>query len=151
MKLKTIHREDFPLWKAMRQEVYHVIGESFHDKEMRMIHTSDDWHCWFITDVDGEIIGLVEVSIRKIVDGCLTSPVPYLEGLFIMPGHRALGLGTVVMGMLLDWAADQGYEEFATDAELENTRAQNFYEKLAFEEVDRVVVYRRWIKERNMG
>ena len=151
MKLKTIEREEFPLWKAMRQELYHSTGDPSPDEEMRNIHTSDDWHCWFITDVDGEVIGLAEISIRNIVDGCLTSPVPYLEGLFIMPGHRALGLGTVVMQMLMDWAVGQGYQEFATDAELENNRAQKFYEKLAFEEVDRVVVYRRWIKERDKG
>ena len=151
MKFKTIDREEFPLWKAMRQKLYHAIGDPSCDEEMRNVHTSNDWNCWFITDLDGEVIGLVEVSIRNIVDGCLTSPVPYLEGLFIMPDHRALGLGTAVMEMLIDWAAGKGYQEFATDTELKNSRAQEFYEKLAFEEVDKVVVYRRWIKERDKG
>ena len=126
----------------MRQELYHLAGDPFHDEEMEHIHKGDEWFCRFISGADGEIIGLVELSARNTVDGCLTSPVAYLNGLYIMPEHRGLGQGTAVMHLILDWAAKRGYRELATDAELVNVRAQNFYKKLGFEEVDRVVSYK---------
>ncbi len=122
--------------------LYHGLDDTFHNQEMQQIHASPDWHCWFIRNDHGDIIGLVELSLRNIVDGCLTSPVPYLEGLYLEPDQRGHGIGRTVMQQLIAWCRDRGYREFATDAELGNTAAQDFYAGLGFEETDRVVAYR---------
>jgi aminoglycoside 6'-N-acetyltransferase I len=141
MKLRPIDKSDFPLWQRMRREIYPILDPEYDRREMEQISASDIWFCYFIED-GGAPIGLVELSSRNIVDGCLSSPVAYLEGLYLEPECRGRGLGTQAMRLVFDWCRERGFSELATDAELENLRAQNFYSMLGFEETDRVVEYR---------
>lgn len=123
------------------------MSEGYDAAEMENIYDSELWRCWFIEREEGYPIGLVELSLRNIVDGCLGSPVPYLEGLYITEAERSKGMGTEVIELIKQWCRDQGYSELATDAELSNTQAQRFYEKLGFEQVDQVVEYKLDIKK----
>lgn len=142
MKLIPISRDNFSTWSQFRSEIYSGLSREFDLKEMDSIFESEQWHCWFIEREDGERIGLVELSLRNIVDGCLSSPVPYLEGLYLTATERGKGRGTTIIEMIKDWCQEHGHSELATDAELTNTRAQSFYEQLGFEQVDRIVEYR---------
>jgi aminoglycoside 6'-N-acetyltransferase I len=142
MELRAIAQHDFPEWKALRQALYNELKDADNDSEVQKIFASHDWHCWFVIDKQGNIIGLVELAARNIVDGCLSSPVAYLEGLYLKPGYRSKGIGKQIIKFILSWCAKNGYSELATDTELANTRAQHFYESTGFEETDRIVQYR---------
>lgn len=142
MKFISITRNNFPLWRQFREAIYDTLEDEYHSREMEILLKSDAWHCWFVTDEHNEKIGLVELSLRNIVDGCLSTPVVYLEGLYLKPEYRNKGLGTQLIKKLRNWCSDQGYSELATDTQITNIKAQQFYEKLGFEEVDRVVEYR---------
>lgn len=142
MKLVPIEKNDFPVWAQFRAEIYPLISRDYDLREMETVFASELWYCWFISGEEGEKIGLVELSLRNIVDGCLSSPVPYLEGLYLVPSKRGMGRGAKVIEMIINWCRNHGYTEFATDAELSNARAQQFYEKLGFEKVDQVVEYK---------
>lgn len=142
MKLAPIEKKDFALWQKMRREIYPILNPEYDRREMEQIADSDIWFCYFIEDKAGETIGLVELSSRNIVDGCLSSPVAYLEGLYLQAEYRGRGLGRQAMRLVLDWCRERGFSELATDAELENVGAQSFYRSLGFEETDRVVEYR---------
>jgi aminoglycoside 6'-N-acetyltransferase I len=109
---------------------------------MDIINSSDQWYCRFIKNEAGEVLGLLEISIRNIVDGCISSPVPYIEGLYLYPQYRNQGHGTDVLKMIAAWYRDRGYTELATDARLDNTSALAFYKSAGFEETDRVVEFR---------
>ncbi len=147
MKLTPILQEDFTLWSKFRSEIYPLLRPDFDSKEMEQIFHSDLWHCWFVEREDGERIGLVELSLRNIVDGCLSSPVPYLEGLYLIETERRKGRGTRVIEMIIIWCQEHGYLELATDAEFTNICAQEFYQKLGFEQVDRIVEYKLKLQE----
>ncbi|MEZ5581931.1 MAG: GNAT family N-acetyltransferase [Candidatus Competibacteraceae bacterium] len=123
MKLIPISRDDFSVWSQFRGELYPTLSRNFDLKEMDSIFGSELWNCWFIEREDGEHIGLVELSLRNIVDGCLSSPVPYLEGLYLTPTERGKGRGTEIIEMIKVWCQEHGHSELATDAELTNTRA----------------------------
>lgn len=142
MKLIAIDKKAFPLWRQMRREIYPILDPEYDKHEIEQIAASAIWFCYFLADNDGEVIGLVELSSRNIVDGCLSSPVAYLEGFYLKPACRGKGLGRRAMQLIIEWCREKGFSELATDAELENTRAQNFYRKLGFEETDRVVEFR---------
>ena len=142
MKLIDIDKADFDLWKIMRTELYSGVDDLFHEQEMLAIHKNRNWICRFIANDDGRKIGLVELSLRNIVDGCLSSPVAYLEGLYLAPDYRGQGVGKEVIKILLSWCTSEGLKELATDTELKNEKAQKFYQSIGFEEVDRVVEYR---------
>ncbi len=147
MKLVPVSKDDFVLWSQFRSAIYPIISRDYDLKEMEIVFGSELWNCWFVEREDGEFIGLVELSLRNIVDGCLSSPVPYIEGLYLIVTERGKGRGAEVIEMVKAWCNARGYSELATDAELTNTRAQVFYEKLGFEQVDRVVEYRLGLKK----
>lgn len=142
MKLVQISRNEFPLWKKIRKNLYRTLDDIYHLKEMQSIFESDIWYCWFIEDENTQIIGLVELSSRNIVDGCLSSPVAYLEGLYLKPAYREKGLGKEVIRIILNWCKEEGFSELATDTELTNFKAQSFYKAVGFQETDRVVEFR---------
>lgn len=142
MKLTPIEKEDFPEWKAMREVLYHSTASEFLDKEMEAILNHGSWFCFCIKNDNSETIGLVELSARNIVDGCLSSPVAYLEGLYLKPDYQGRGLGRSVMKLIFSWCSDKGYTELATDTNYENFRARAFYKALGFEELENIVGFR---------
>ena len=142
MKFSKIKLEDFPAWKQMRIELYSALDNDYHNEEMETINSSDQWYCRLIKNDADEVMGIIEISYRNIVDGCISSPVPYIEGLYLYPQYRRNGYGTEILKMIVTWCKKQGYTELATDAQIINTKAHKFYLSSGFEETDRVVEFR---------
>lgn len=126
----------------MRMELYSALDDDYHDEEMEITNSSDQWYCRFIKNDADEVIGMLEISYRNIVDGCISCPVPYIEGLYLYPRFRNKGYGTEILKMIVAWCKEQGYTELATDAQIINTAAHSFYKSAGFEETDRVVEFR---------
>ena len=99
--------------------------------------------------LDGEEtpIGFIELALRNVVDGCLSSPVAYLEGIYVAPTKRGGGIARAMFSYARGWATAQGCTELASDAELENTAAQRFHEHLGFKETYRTVQYKMNLAE----
>lgn len=90
----------------------------------------------------GEPIGFVELSVRHdYVEGSSTSPVPYVEGIFVEEAHRGKGVARALIEVGYSWARDKGYREVGSDVELHNTASMAFHEAIGFTEVGRVVSY----------
>lgn len=151
MKLVAITRNEFPQWKEMRRAVFSELDDAYHDEEMENIFVSDQWYCYFLKDKKNTTLGLVELSSRNIVDGCLSSPVAYLEGLYLKPAYRGKGLGREVIAMIQHWCRRKGFSELATDTELTNAKAQKFYRAVGFEETYQVVEFRIEINSPGTG
>lgn len=126
----------------MRMELYSALDDDYHNLEMETINSSEEWYCRFIKNETGDVLGMLEISFRNIVDGCISSPVPYIEGLYLYPQYRNQGLGAEILKMIAAWCYDRGYTELATDARIENIKAHEFYRSAGFEETDRVVEFR---------
>jgi len=126
----------------MRDELYSSLSSEFHAEEMEKIFHSSEWHCQFIEDKNKHILGFLELSSRNIVDGCLSSPVAYLEGLYLKPGLRGKGLGKGVIKLILNWCRERGFSELATDTELKNINAQGFFNAIGFQETYRIVEFK---------
>ena len=43
-------------------------------------------------DPEGELVGFAEVSIRAYANGCTSTPVPVLEGIFVEERSRRMGI-----------------------------------------------------------
>lgn len=87
-------------------------------------------------------VGFAEVALRNLVDGCLTSPVGYLEAIFVEPEARGHGLGRQLLDAAKDWARKQDCSEFATDSDLKDVDAQEFHLANGFKETYRIVQFR---------
>ena len=92
-------------------------------------------------------IGFAEATLRcDYVNGCATSPVAFLEGIYVQPGWRRCGVARQLCNAIEQWAAGVGCSEFASDTEFENTAAQQMHLALGFQETERVVYYRKRIE-----
>ncbi|MFN3774293.1 aminoglycoside 6'-N-acetyltransferase [Sphingomonas parapaucimobilis] len=98
----------------------------------------------FVALVDDRVIGFAEAAVRHdYVNGCDTSPVLFLEGLFVDPDHRRRGVAGALVAAVADWGRAQGCLEFASDAEIDNLDSHAMHRALGFVETERVVYFRR--------
>ena len=94
-------------------------------------------------DGEGNSCGFAEASLRRdYVNGCDTSPVGFLEGIFVEPTHQGRGIGRRLSAAVEAWAREKECRELASDALLENTHSHAFHAALGFEETERVVYFR---------
>jgi len=77
--------------------------------------------------------------------------VGYLEGWYVSPEHRRAGIGRKLVQAAEDWARSKGCTEMASDAELHNTQSQQAHRRLGYEEVERIVCFRKSLGGANRG
>jgi aminoglycoside 6'-N-acetyltransferase I len=93
---------------------------------------------------DGTAIGFVEASKRvDYVNGTSSSPVVFLEGLYVEPAARRKGVSRALVADVENWARAERCSELASDSPLENVQAHATHRALGFEEMERVVYFRR--------
>ena len=126
----------------MRSELYSSLSGEFHVEEMEKIFNSSEWYCQFIEDKNNRVLGFIELSSRNVVDGCLSSPVAYIEGLYLKSEFRGKGLGKEIINIILSWCREKDFSELATDTEQNNSKAQEFFQAVGFQETYRVVEFR---------
>ena len=96
----------------------------------------------FLAEIDGEYAGFIHMSIRKdYVEGSSSSPVGYIEGLFVKPEHRKKGIGYALYNMGANWAKKKGTTEIGTDCTISNRVSFDFLLNLGFEEANRVICF----------
>ncbi|WP_421762498.1 aminoglycoside 6'-N-acetyltransferase [Devosia sp.] len=115
-----------------------------HPGEMEAIRVSDDLLCVIARGADERAVGFAEAAIRRdYVNGCDTSPVGFLEGIFVRPEARRLGVARALVAAAADWVRSKGCSEFASDAEIDNLDSHNMHSALGFVETQRVVYFRQ--------
>ena len=94
----------------------------------------------------GAVLGFAEATVRAdYVNGCSTSPVGFLEGIYVRPEGRRKGGARLLCHAVEAWARGQGCHELASDTEIENGTSQLMHEALGFAESERVVCYHKRI------
>ncbi len=96
-------------------------------------------------DDEGRVVGFAEATLRSHAEGCVTSPVAYLEGWYVLATHRGCGVGTALLCAVEEWARREGCSELASDAELPNVTGAAAHRALGFAEVERIVCFRKSI------
>jgi aminoglycoside 6'-N-acetyltransferase I len=93
---------------------------------------------------EGRLAGFSEAALRTdYVNGCETSPVAFLEGIYVEPWARRQGVAKMLVAEVEAWAVSLGCREFASDALLENRDSHRMHQALGFEETERVVYFRK--------
>jgi len=91
----------------------------------------------------GSLCGFVEVGERTNADGCESSPVAYVEGWYVDADVRRQRIGAQLIEAAESFARSRGYRELASDTEWHNVVSQRAHLRLGFDELDRVVLYRK--------
>ena len=87
-------------------------------------------------------VGFAQCQLRHdYVEGTDSSPVGYLEGIFVAEDRRHQGIAKALLAACEGWARDQGCAEFASDCELSNVDSLRFHLKVGFLEAGRVICF----------
>ncbi len=87
-------------------------------------------------------VGFAQCQLRyDYVEGTESSPVGYLEGIFIEETYRGMGFAKELLCACQTWAKEKGCTEFASDCELDNTGSLKFHMAMGFEEAGRIICF----------
>ena len=96
----------------------------------------------FIAESATEIIGFAQCQLRyDYVEGTQTSPVGYLEGIYILPANRGQQFAAKLLSACEDWSREKGCTEFASDCELSNLESLSFHLHTGFREANRIICF----------
>ena len=109
------------------------------EAEFAALTESEDAAC-FLDYADGQAVGFAQCNLRHdYVEGTHSSPVGYLEGIFILPGYRNRGYAAALLSACEGWAREKGCTEFASDCELSDILSSRFHTKAGFKVANRII------------
>lgn len=113
--------------------------------ETEFTETLNDKHStFFIKYVNSVPIGFAQCGLRTdYVEGTESSPVGYLEGIFIKADYRKNGYARELLLACEMWAKDMGCTEFASDCELNNIDSLKFHIAMGFDEANRIICFKK--------
>ena len=92
--------------------------------------------------VEEKPVGFAQCQLRRdYVEGTQSSPVGYLEGIYIDEAYRNRGYARALLAACENWAREKGCSEFASDCELGNEKSLAFHLELGFEESNRIICF----------
>ena len=99
---------------------------------------------FFIKYASSQPVGFAQCGLRHdYVEGTETSPVGYLEGIFVEEEYRENGYAKEMLLACEKWAKDMGCTEFASDCELDNVGSYAFHMAMGYEETNRVICFKK--------
>ena len=117
-------------------------------EEFAELLKSEEAACFLACEA-GVPVGFAQCQLRyDYVEGTQTSPVGYLEGIFVRPEFRNRGLAKQLLGACESWAKEKGCMEFASDCELGNDTSLNFHLSMGFAEANRIVCFTKTLRDR---
>jgi aminoglycoside 6'-N-acetyltransferase I len=145
VRLRPLELRDRRAWAEMRAALWpeEDIAELAHEtvKHFAGVKAADE--VWVAEEVTGRLTGFLELSLRAYAEGCVSSPVPYIEGWYVTAEARHLGVGRALVEAAENWARLRGHKEIASDSVLENDASHAAHRALGFEEAVRIVCYRK--------
>ena len=109
------------------------------EPEFAALTSSDEAACFLAIDGD-TAIGFAQCQLRHdYVEGCETSPVGFLEGIYVDAQYRLGGVGRTLLSACEDWSKSVGCTEFASDCELDNSVSLAWHMKNGFVEMGRTI------------
>lgn len=96
----------------------------------------------FLCKRNAVAVGFAQCGLRRdYVEGTETSPVGYLEGIFVEERCRGRGFAKELLKHCEAWAKEKGCAEFASDCELCNDTSLRFHLRMGFQEANRIICF----------
>jgi aminoglycoside 6'-N-acetyltransferase I len=143
MIIRKYQDSDWPEFLRMNLLWFPMESADNISDDVRAVREREDAELFVSEQADGSLAGFVEVGSRPYADGCLTSPVGYIEAWFVDAPHRRQGCGRALLLAAEEWARARGYREMASDARLENHTSHVAHGRSGYAEVDRIVQFRK--------
>jgi len=139
LHISPIKPSDFEIWVNFSLALFPNTSKEEMEADLRRIAKLHKYQT-FIARKDGSSIGYATVTLRTDhVEGAKTSPVGYLEAIYVQPEYRNHGVARALFHQGQAWCKEKGCSEMGSDTWHWNKDAQAFHEKLGFKEEDILV------------
>lgn len=139
--IRNAQREDIPALISLASQLWPdaETGELAAGFESML---SDPEAALFLAFSQNIPVAFAQCQLRHdYVEGTDSSPVGYLEGIFVEEPYRRRGYARLLLAACEIWAGECGCTEFASDCELDNTDSLHFHLSLGFEEANRIICF----------
>ena len=138
--------KDVEPWAQLRAALWphHSIEDHRAELGRAFLSESGEAVAFIARNAANEAVAFAEATLRHdYVNGCSSSPVLFLEGIYVRPVDRRKGIARLLCKAVADWGKSLGCVEFGSDALLENSASHALHTALGFEETQRVVFFRK--------
>ena len=137
----TAAKEDIPAIAEMAVQLWKKSTIEELAGEFAEIIRSDECAV-FLSIEENTPVGFAQVQLRHdYVEGTDSSPVGYLEGIFVKGEYRKCGYAKELLKCCEKWAIEKGCTEFASDCELTNDTSLAFHLNVGFTEANRLICF----------
>ncbi|EBR2768249.1 GNAT family N-acetyltransferase [Salmonella enterica] len=147
MQIKLMDEASLNMWAELRSQLWPDHSSEDHLLDGQNILSCPDKYASFLAITnESRAMAFADAAVRHdYVNGCESSPVVYLEGIFVLPEQRGRGVAKRLVTAVQDWGVTKGCTEMASDASIDNPISCQMHQALGFEETDRVIFFRKRI------
>lgn len=131
-------------WAALRHALWDDLSAGEHRAEAEEQLSEPERLLNLVALAGDKVVGFAEAALRRdYVNGCETSPVVFLEGIYVDAEARGQGVARQLCDAIAAWGRGRGCSEFASDALADDVDSHAFHRAAGFAETERVVYFRR--------
>ncbi|MGL5217528.1 MAG: aminoglycoside 6'-N-acetyltransferase [Aeromonas hydrophila] len=131
-------------WATLRQQLWPHHEMAAHLQEGAELLAAAHLNAFLVLDAQSQAVAFADAALRHdYVNGCESSPVVYLEGIYVQPASRRRGLAQALIARVAQWGRELGCCELASDAAIDNLASQQLHQRLGFAETERVVFFKK--------
>ncbi|MDC9594414.1 aminoglycoside 6'-N-acetyltransferase [Xenorhabdus sp. IM139775] len=144
MLIEELNEDNLPVWIALREQLWPHHAKAAHQADGEEIISSSQLVSFIVRDDAGNELGFADASVRHdYVNGCNSSPVVFLEGIFVSSSYRKCGIAKLLVDEVQSWGRKKGCQELASDTELDNVLSQQVHIGLGFQMTEKVVFFKK--------
>ena len=140
---RPVGPHDLAEWVRMRSALHGASDDHAREAALFLDGGMEAYGVFVVARAEGGLCGYVEVGERPYAEGCVTSPVAYLESWWVDEDARGRGIGGALVRAAEEWARARGRTEMASDALIDNLVSHAAHRALGFAEVERIVCMRK--------
>lgn len=140
MKITEVKHKDFTDWVMLGKEFWPRHSEADIKKDFKRMLGSKSEQSFLCRNERGYAVGFINVAIRTdYVEGSKTSPVGYLEGIYVKRAYRNQGIAKMLFAAAQKWFAKKKVSEIGSDAVTSNKVSQKFHKSLGFKKGETII------------
>lgn len=147
MQFCEISKKDFNDWVKMGIALWPQYPEKETEEAFKQILKSRVQTAFLCKTDNNEPVAFINLSLRSdYVEGATMDPVGYIEGIYVKPAYREMGLARELVKLAEKWAVQHECKELGSDTEVANFQSQVFHKKTGFKEVETIVHFIKRLK-----
>ena len=142
MKISKITKKDFAKWMELGVLFWSRHPKEKTEREFRRIINSKNEVSFVCKNEHESFLGFINLAIRTdYVEGSKTSPVGYLEGIYVKEAYRKKGVAKMLWQEAEKWLIKKGVSEIGSDTGTDNVASQKFHQKMGFKKGETLIHY----------